>query len=63
MAQKLREQGLPTVPSTIGDELETNPFLRPLQEEVAASARAYAKAPLDSAVAVFASLREWKNNF
>ena len=62
-AQKLREQGLPTVPSTIGDELETNPFLRPLQEAVAASARAHAKAPLDSAVAVFASLREWKNNF
>lgn len=62
-AQKLRNEGLPTVPSTIGDELETNPFLRPLQEDVSASARAYAQAPLDTAVAVFACLREWKNSF
>jgi len=62
-AHKLRNEGLPTVPSTIGDEIETNPFLRPLQESVAAAAQTYAKQPLDSAVAVFASLREWKNNF
>lgn len=62
-ATKLREQGLPTVPSTMGEELETNPFLRPLQEKVAASARTYANATLDSAVEVFACLREWKNNF
>ncbi|PVY68234.1 hydroxyacylglutathione hydrolase [Pusillimonas noertemannii] len=63
LAQKLRQEGLPTVPSTIGDELETNPFLRPLQEGVSAAARAHAQAPLDSAVAVFACLREWKNSF
>lgn len=62
-AQALREEGLPTLPSTIGVELETNPFLRPLQEDVTAAAQAYAKAPLDSAVAVFACLREWKNSF
>src|SRR5690606_4819387 len=62
-AQALRERGLPTVPSTIGIELETNPFLRPLQDGVAAAARARANAPLDSAVEVFACLREWKNSF
>src|SRR5690606_21239960 len=62
-AQALREQGLPTVPSTLGDELETNPFLRPLQTEVSAAARAYAQAPLESAVEVFACLREWKTSF
>ncbi|HUH87741.1 MAG TPA: hydroxyacylglutathione hydrolase [Pusillimonas sp.] len=62
-AQKLRNEGLPTVPSTIGLELETNPFLRPLQEDVVTSAQAYAKTPLDSAVSVFACLREWKNSF
>lgn len=62
-ASKLREQGLPTVPSTMGQELETNPFLRPLQEEVVAAARKKANATLDSAVEVFACLREWKNNF
>jgi len=62
-ASKLREQGLPTVPSTMGEELETNPFLRPLQKEVATAARTHANASLGSAVEVFACLREWKNNF
>ncbi len=61
-AQQLRDKGLPTLPSTIGLELETNPFLRPLQETVAQSAQNWAGRPLTSAVAVFASLREWKNN-
>jgi len=62
-AQRLRSQGRPTLPSTIGAELETNPFLRPLQESVSSAAQAHAGQPLGSAVAVFASLREWKNNF
>jgi len=62
-AQRLRAEGLPTLPSTIGLELETNPFCRPLQQSVSDAATAYAGRPLTSAVAVFASLREWKNNF
>ena len=61
-AQLLRSQGQPTLPSTIGTELETNPFLRPLQQTVANAASAHAGRELDSAVAVFAALREWKNN-
>lgn len=60
-AQQLRSQGQPTLPSTIGAELETNPFLRPLQQSVANAASAHAGHTLDSAVAVFAALREWKN--
>jgi len=62
-AQQMRAQNLPTLPSTIGLELETNPFLRPLQPAVSESAQSYAGKPLSSAVAVFTSLREWKNNF
>ncbi|TAL76385.1 MAG: hydroxyacylglutathione hydrolase [Burkholderiaceae bacterium] len=62
-AQQQRSEGLPTLPSTIGAELDTNPFCRPLQQSVSSAAAAYAGAPLTSAVAVFASLREWKNNF
>jgi hydroxyacylglutathione hydrolase len=58
-----REHGQPTLPSTIGVEMETNPFLRPLQQSVIESAQHYAGKPLSSAVNVFASLREWKNNF
>lgn len=62
-ARKTRDQGLPTLPSTISLELETNPFLRPLQSSVVEAAQGYAGKPLNSAVAVFACLREWKNNF
>lgn len=62
-AQQLRADGLPTLPSTIGAELETNPFFRTLQNTVSDAAQAHAGTPLSSAVAVFASLREWKNNF
>ena len=58
-----RERGQPTLPSTIGIEMETNPFLRPLQQPVIDSAQRYAGKTLSSAVNVFASLREWKNNF
>lgn len=63
MAQQLRSKNLPTLPSTIGAELETNPFLRTSQNSVAQAAANYANATLSSNIAVFASLREWKNNF
>jgi hydroxyacylglutathione hydrolase len=62
-ALRLRSNGLPTLPSTIGAELQTNPFFRTTQESVTAAAQAYAGVPLNSAVAVFTHLREWKNNF
>jgi len=59
--QALRAQNLPTLPSTMGLELETNPFLRTLQEPVVQAAARHAGRELDSSVAVFAALREWKN--
>lgn len=67
--QALREQGLPTLPSSIGLERRINPFLRCSQPAAAASARqqaAQSGAPLPEAhdaVAVLASLRAWKNEF
>jgi len=60
-AQALRTQGLPTLPSSIALELETNPFLRTLQSSVAQAASLHVGHELDSSVAVFAALREWKN--
>ena len=57
-----RAADLPTLPSTIGHELRINPFLRCGVAEVAASARAHGAAS-DEPVAVFAALREWKNQF
>ncbi len=57
-----RAHDLPTLPSTIGHELRINPFLRCGVAEVAASARAHGAASNEPA-AVFATLREWKNQF
>jgi hydroxyacylglutathione hydrolase len=58
-----RERGEATVPSTIGEELETNPFMRCTQPEVIASAERHAGRSLAGEVAVFAEIREWKDGF
>ena len=58
-----RERGAPTLPSTIGEELATNPFLRCAEPEVVASAERHAGRKLGDPVAVFAEIREWKNSF
>lgn len=57
----LREAGTPTVPSTIAQEHDTNPFLRAHEPAVIASARAHGAD--GSPTSVFAVLREWKNRF
>jgi hydroxyacylglutathione hydrolase len=58
----LRERGEPTVPSTVGMELATNPFLRCSQPEVVAAARRHAPGAGDP-TAVFAALRAWKDRY
>ncbi len=58
-----REAGEPTLPTTIGEERATNPFLRCTEPEVIASAERHADRKLSSPVEVFAEIREWKNNF
>lgn len=61
-----RSQGLPTLPSTIAVELSINPFLRCREPSVVAAAREHASLPslaADDPVAVFAELRQWKNDF
>jgi hydroxyacylglutathione hydrolase len=63
VASQLRSEGLPTLPSTIGAEHNTNPFFRTSHPAVAQAASAYAGAALKTPVDVFASLRSWKNNF
>lgn len=62
-ATTLREQGLPTLPSYLQLELDTNPFMRTAQVSVSAAATHYAQQALHQPAAVFATLREWKNNF
>lgn len=58
-----RGNDTPTLPSTIGRELETNPFLRCMQPAVIASADRYLGASTQDPVQVFAAIRQWKNNF
>jgi hydroxyacylglutathione hydrolase len=60
--QSLRKAGLPTVPTRIDRERAINPFLRSEVAAVRASAQAHG-ALADEPVAVFAALREWKNEF
>ena len=57
-----RSQQLPTLPASIGRELEINPFLRCAQPDVVAAARAHGCTGTDP-VSVFATLRQWKNEF
>lgn len=62
-AQAMRETGRPTLPSTIGTERDTNPFLRVDGAEVrGALARQLGRAPGDD-VEAFAALRRWKDGF
>jgi hydroxyacylglutathione hydrolase len=72
-AQAAREQGLATVPSTIGLEKLTNPFLRYREPGIADTLSAQGRLSIqpgehgsnkpDASVASFAALREWKNTF
>ena len=57
-----RAQNRPTVPSTIGREKATNPFLRCDQPEVVQAAGRHGAAAAGP-VEVFTAIREWKNTF
>ena len=63
-AQALRAAGTPTLPSTLGLEQATNPFLRCARPELqAALPEALAAGGRDDPVATFAALRAWKDRF
>lgn len=62
-ATEQRAKDLPTLPSNIGQEKATNPFLRVQEPEVIASASRHAGKPLHDPVSVLAAIRDWKNNF
>jgi hydroxyacylglutathione hydrolase len=62
-AQKLRDAGKPTLPSTLGEERATNPFLRCAEPAVVESANKYLGSRVADPARVFAAIREWKNRF
>ena len=59
-ARELRGRGAPTVPSTLADERQTNPFLRDHMPAVRAFAGLPPEAPAHQ---VFAAIRQAKNTF
>ena len=62
-ASAARARQEPTLPSTIGDERATNPFLRADLPAVRKAAEAHAGRALPDPVESFAVLRQWKNEF
>lgn len=61
ISQSKRDAGLPTLPSTIGIELQVNPFMRCSDATVQAAAEKASRGILDNPIAVLAALRTWKN--
>lgn len=59
----LRKQQKITLPSTLAEELQTNPFLRCHLPDVKLAAEHHAGQSLTTESDVFTILREWKNNF
>ena len=58
----LRERQMPTLPSTLSVERQINPFLRPRERTVMQAVQDW-QSTADDEIAVFAALRQWKNEF
>jgi hydroxyacylglutathione hydrolase len=58
-----RRENKPTIPSTIGEEKQTNPFLRTDSDEIRAILKRSYPELSEDPVAVFAKLREMKDRF
>jgi hydroxyacylglutathione hydrolase len=61
--QAKRDRKEATVPSTIGLEKQTNPFLRYNEAAIVQRLQTEGRLPQYDPVAAFAALREWKNGF
>lgn len=61
--QAKRERGLPTIPSTIGLERQTNPFLRSASPTIIEKLITSQKVSSREPISIFAALREWKNSY
>jgi len=61
--ERIRAQNAPTLPSSIGQERRINPFLRTREPAVVRAAQAFNGASAEDEVAVFAAIRQWKNEF
>lgn len=62
-ATAMRKRGEPTLPSTIGLELATNPFMRCDTPSVRAAASGISRGAGVARVPTFAAIRSWKDGF
>lgn len=62
-AENQRQEGKPTVPSTLALELATNPFLRCHEPRIMAAVREQSGDVAPNGPAIFAALRKWKDHF
>lgn len=60
---KLRQQGLPSIPTTIKNEVLINPFLRTFDVQLINSLQGLLTKPIDKGVQCFKELRVYKDNF
>lgn len=61
--EALRAAGKPSLPSRLGEELETNPFLRCEEPAVREALERHWQRPLATPLERFAALRRWKDEF
>jgi hydroxyacylglutathione hydrolase len=61
--QRLRAEGNPSLPSTMGLEIQVNPFLRCEASAVVRAAEAHTGKSLQDSALVFGALRAWKDQF
>jgi hydroxyacylglutathione hydrolase len=59
----MRHQGLATIPTSIGLEKKTNPYLRTHLTRVREAAERYHKRKLTNPRDVFIAIRAWKDQF
>lgn len=62
-ARKLRQEGMPTLPTTLQHELAVNPFLRLNSPEIRAMLITQFNVPVPNRVVAFILLRGWKDLF
>lgn len=63
VCSELRKQGLPTIPTTVADELKSNPFVRLEQPDVVRAAEHFSGKVLANKADVFQVIRKMKDNF
>lgn len=60
---RLRQEGKPSIPSLLAEELATNPFLRCHEASLVQAARQHSGNHVAAGLETFTVLRQWKNVF